>query len=232
MKYFSMYSGIGGFELGMPKNFECIGYSEIEPNAIKIYEKHFKHKNYGNADEINEKELPDFDLLVGGFPCQSFSIAGKREGFNDRRGTQFFNIERILKEKRPKYFLLENVKGLLSHNKGRTFKIILSAFEKLDYDTESLVIDSADYQRAPRQRIYMFGMHRFKSLDVGKRNIKALSLLFSYVQRGGNQVEKKFQENSRESARIIRTFARLPDWLDGWDTVYSEKSEVGKCSND
>src|SRR3990167_8350670 len=133
MKYLSLFSGIGGFELGIKQANErlqrirssrpthgggneglrdggkiptletpsCIGYSEIDKYAIQIYEKHFNHKNYGDITQINATELPDFDLVVGGFPCQAFSIAGKRGGFDDTRGTLFFDIARILKEKRP-----------------------------------------------------------------------------------------------------------------------------------
>jgi hypothetical protein len=153
LKYFSMFSGIGGFELGihramasrrstgeetaqdiqghLPDNqceygrhgATCIGFSEVNKYAIQCYESHFKgHKNYGDATKINATELPDFDFLCGGFPCQAFSIAGKRGGFDDTRGTMFFEIARILAEKRPRMFLLENVKGLLSHDNGRTFK--------------------------------------------------------------------------------------------------------------
>ncbi len=104
-----MYSGIGGFEKGIADLGTCVGYSEIDSYATQTYERHFKHESYGSADDINERGLPDFDLLVGGFPCQSFSVAGKRGGFNDTRGTQFFNVARILKHKRPRHFILENV---------------------------------------------------------------------------------------------------------------------------
>jgi hypothetical protein len=114
-----------GIKSRVPKNINqdrenttCIGYSEIDKYAIKVYERQFRgHTNYGDATTINAKELPDFDLLVGGFPCQAFSVAGKRAGFNDTRGTLFFDIARILKEKRPRHLVLENVKGLLSHDK-------------------------------------------------------------------------------------------------------------------
>ena len=117
IKYFSMFSGIGGFEYGIEKantqtDFECVGYSEIDKYAVSIYEKQYpNHINYGDATRIRTSELPDFDFLVGGFPCQAFSIAGKRRGFDDTRGTLFFEIARILKDKRPNYFLLENIKG-------------------------------------------------------------------------------------------------------------------------
>src|SRR3990170_3620097 len=125
-KYFSMFTGIGGFEVGFPKEWECVGYSEVDKYAIQIYEKHFpNHKNYGDARKIDTKQLKDFNLLCAGFPCQSFSIAGKRKGFEDTRGTLFFEIARILADKRPRYFLLENVKGLVSHDNGQTLQTIL-----------------------------------------------------------------------------------------------------------
>ncbi|GAF87720.1 unnamed protein product, partial [marine sediment metagenome] len=112
MKYLSLFSGIGGFELGIGDMGECVGYSEIDEHARRIYEKHFpKHKWLGNVSKIKTNKIEKFDLLVGGFPCQAFSIAGKRKGFQDTRGTLFFEIQRILMDCRPRYFLLENVKG-------------------------------------------------------------------------------------------------------------------------
>jgi DNA (cytosine-5)-methyltransferase 1 len=103
VRVFSMFTGIGGFEVGLSHSnieYEMVGFSEIDKYAIQIFEKNFKGvKNYGNATTINESELPDFDLLAGGFPCQAFSMAGKRKGFNDTRGTLFFDIARILAHK-------------------------------------------------------------------------------------------------------------------------------------
>src|SRR3990167_3393030 len=110
MKYFSTFSGIGGFELGIGNRGGCIGYSEIDKYAIQIYEKHFNHKNYGDITTINASDLPDFDLLIGGFPCQAFSIAGKRRGFEDTRGTLFFDIARILQLKNLDYLSLKTLK--------------------------------------------------------------------------------------------------------------------------
>lgn len=129
VRYFSMFSGIGGFELGIEKaaktlgiEAECVGYSEIDKHAIATYERHFNHDNYGDATLINPDALPVFDLLAGGFPCQAFSIGGKRLGFEDTRGTLFFDIARILAVRQPQHFILENVKGLLSHQGGADFQ--------------------------------------------------------------------------------------------------------------
>ena len=169
MNYFSMFSGIGGFEYGIQQSkhggkFKCIGYSEIDKYAISIYTRHFpKHKNYGDGSKINTSELPDFDFLVGGFPCQSFSIAGKRKGFDDTRGTLFFEIARILRDKKPRYFLLENVKGLLSHDKGKTFQTILEVLNELRYDVSWRIYNSKDYGVPQnRERVFIKGYLRGK----------------------------------------------------------------------
>ena len=160
MKYLSLFSGIGGFEIPLEKlSAECIGYSEIDKYAIKVYERNFNgHKNYGDATTINPTELPDFDLLVGGFPCQAFSIAGKRKGFDDTRGTLFFDIARILAEKRPRHLVLENVKGLLSHDSGKTFQTILGVLSDIGYRVEWQVLNSKDFGVPQnRERIYFVG---------------------------------------------------------------------------
>ena len=131
-EYFSAFSGIGGFELGINERGKCVGYSEIDKYALDVYGRHFpKHTNYGDITKIEPTSLPNFNLFVGGFPCQSFSIAGKRRGFADTRGTMFFEICRIIGAKRPKYIVLENVKGLLNHEKGRTFSTIIISLQEL-----------------------------------------------------------------------------------------------------
>jgi len=195
MKYFSMFSGIGGFELGIQRAMDskqlaqikqdrerrnrnideqevcllptedtslCVGFSEIDKYSIQTYEKNFRgHKNYGNATQINPDELPDFDLLCGGFPCQAFSIAGKRRGFKDTRGTLFFDIARILKVKRPKLVFLENVKGLLNHNKGETFTTILQTLDELGYEVQWMVLNSKFFGVPQnRERVFIIGSIR------------------------------------------------------------------------
>jgi DNA (cytosine-5)-methyltransferase 1 len=140
------------------KQIACVGYSEIDKHAIQIYEKHFNHKNYGDIKKINPKQLPNFDVLVGGFPCQAFSIAGKRKGFEDTRGTLFFDIARILRSKKPRLLLLENVKGLLSHDNGDTFKVIISTLAKLGYDIQWQVLNSKNFGVPQnRERVFIVG---------------------------------------------------------------------------
>jgi len=178
-KVFSMFSGIGGFELGLlmsEKNVKLVGYSEIDKYAVKIFEKQLKGiKNYGNATTIDETELPNFDLLVGGFPCQAFSVAGKQRGFNDTRGTLFFDVARILKHKKPKHFILENVKGLLSHDSGRTFQTILKVLTDMRYLVQWEVCNSKNYGVPQnRERVYIIGHLRGDSrpevFPIGKIN--------------------------------------------------------------
>ena len=158
LKYFSTFSGIGGFELAIESvakdlgiETECIGYSEIDPYAVSVYEKHFTNKNYGDITKIKTNTLPDFDLLVGGFPCQSHSMLGKRAGLDDSRGELFFDLARILKDKRPKYFVFENVKGLLSSNGGRAFEKILNTLDELGYYVAWRVLN-ATYFGSPQER--------------------------------------------------------------------------------
>lgn len=165
VRYFSMFSGIGGFELGIQQaaqdlgiEAECVGYSEIDKHAIRTYERRFNHDNYGDATLINPNALPEFDLLVGGFPCQAFSIGGKRLGFEDTRGTLFFDIARILAVRLPRLFILENVKGLLSHQGGQTFRTILRTLDELGYDVQWQVLNSKDYGvPQSRERVYLVG---------------------------------------------------------------------------
>lgn len=162
-----MFSGIGGFELGIGLaalkagiDATCVGYSEIDGPAIATYEEHFEHHNFGDITAIDAEALPDFNLLVGGFPCQAFSVAGKRGGFEDTRGTLFFDVARIIRAKRPRHFILENVKGLLSHDAGRTLQTILGVLTELGYCVEWQVLNSKNFGVPQnRERIYLVGHH-------------------------------------------------------------------------
>jgi len=165
LKYLSLFSGIGGFELGIGDRGECIGFSEIDKYAVQTYKKHFNHKEYGDITKINEKELPDFDLLVGGVPCQSWSIAGKRGGFDDERGNMWFQCTKILKAKQPKFFLFENVKGLLSHNGGKSMERICEELCGCGYAIDFEILNSKNFGVPQnRERVFIIGM-RLDLLD-------------------------------------------------------------------
>lgn len=166
IRYLDMFAGIGGFRSGLERlgGFECIGFCEIDKYAKKSYEAMYDTKGelyFNDARKIKPEELPDIDLITGGFPCQSFSIAGQRKGFEDTRGTLFFEIARIAAVKKPKYLFLENVPGLLSHDRGRTFKTILSALDELGYDVTWQVLNSKDFGvPQSRKRLYIVGFLR------------------------------------------------------------------------
>ena len=156
-----MFAGIGGFRAGLTRagGFQCVGHCEIDKYADASYRAiHDIEKEecyYPDAREIDPASMPDFDLLCGGFPCQAFSLAGRRKGFDDARGTLFFEIARLAEVKRPAYLLLENVPGLLSHDGGRTFAVILSALHDLGYHVEWSVLNSKHFG-VPQSRRRVF----------------------------------------------------------------------------
>lgn len=160
MKYISLFAGIGGFDLALNRQgHECVYANEWDKYAAQIYEKNFNHKpDTRDITAVDVSEIPDHDLLVGGFPCQSFSIAGKRKGFTETRGTLFFEICRIAAAKRTKFLLLENVEGLLSHDNNKTFRTIIRTLDELGYDLQWQIINSKNHGVPQnRSRIFIIG---------------------------------------------------------------------------
>ena len=188
IRFLDMFAGIGGFRSGLMAvgGFECVGHCEIDKYANQAYNAIYEPKGeqyYDDARTIDPDALPDIDLICGGFPCQSFSIAGKRFGFaDDTRGTLFFEIVRITAARRPAYLLLENVPGLLSHDAGRTFETIIAALVELGYGVEWAVYNSADFGVPQQQRrLYIVaslggnGTRKIFSLDSSNaKNIKEI----------------------------------------------------------
>lgn len=156
-----LFAGIGGIRLGFEQTgrtknvFSC----EIDPYACKTYEANFGENPFCDITAVDAAKLPNFDILLAGFPCQAFSIAGRRGGFNDTRGTLFFDVARIIKAKKPRAFLLENVKGLTNHDRGKTFKTIINVLsDELGYDVYYEILNAKDYGVAQkRERIYIVG---------------------------------------------------------------------------
>ena len=163
LRFVDLFAGTGGMRLGLEQAcqelqipYQCVFSSEIDKKAAKSYELNFNEDPLCDITEITD--LPDFDLMLAGFPCQAFSYAGKQKGFGDTRGTLFFDVERLLKKKKPKYFLLENVRGLTSHDKGRTFNTIIESLESLGYSTTYLLLNSSNFDVPQnRVRIYILG---------------------------------------------------------------------------
>ncbi|EGP1921068.1 DNA (cytosine-5-)-methyltransferase [Enterococcus faecium] len=164
MKFLDLFAGIGGFRLGMESaGHECVGFCEIDKFARTSYKA--IHDTEGEVEMHDITTVSDefirgigsVDVICGGFPCQAFSIAGKRKGFEDTRGTLFFEIARFASILRPKYLFLENVRGLLNHERGATFETILKALDELGYDVEWQVLNSKDYVPQNRERVFIIG---------------------------------------------------------------------------
>jgi DNA (cytosine-5)-methyltransferase 1 len=215
MKYIELFAGIGGFRSGLDQlDFQCLLSSEINKYASTSYKILYGENDlHGDITKINEKDIPDHDLLVGGFPCQAFSIAGKRKGFEDARGTLFFEIARILKEKKPKLFLLENVPGLLSHDKGKTFEVMCQIVSEIGYAIDFKILNSMDYGIPQnRNRIFIIGTTEkeenwhIPSNDVVSRtkkklqelNIKTFNFEFPKKQEKTKILEDILEENPDE----------------------------------
>ncbi|HEM4250706.1 TPA: DNA (cytosine-5-)-methyltransferase [Streptococcus suis] len=165
MKFLDLFAGIGGFRLGMERaGHECVGFCEIDPFARKSYkaihdtEGEFEFHDITRVTDESVREIGRVDVICGGFPCQAFSIAGKRAGFEDTRGTLFFEIARFASILRPKYLFLENVTGLLNHDNGNTFETILGALDDLGYDAEWQVFNSKNFGVPQnRERVFIIG---------------------------------------------------------------------------
>ncbi|GAA6982948.1 DNA cytosine methyltransferase [Helicobacter pylori] len=163
LTFMDFCSGIGGGRLGLEQcHLKCVGHAEINHEALRTYELFFKDThNFGDLMRINPNDLPDFDALISGFPCQAFSINGKRKGFDDTRGTIIYGLIHILKIKQPRCFLLENVKGLINHKRQETFKTIIKSLQEAGYTTYYQILNSADFQLAQkRERLYIVGFRK------------------------------------------------------------------------
>lgn len=226
IKVVSLFSGIGGFEEGLKKAnipFEIVMASEIDKNACISYAGNFDNSNLlGDITKINENDVPDHDFLVAGFPCQAFSIAGNRYGFNDTRGTLFFDVARILKAKMPKYFLLENVKNLVSHDSGKTIRVIMNTLNEIGYTCDITVINSEEAGVPQnRERTYIIGIlgqerepyvpdSRNKKIaalkdELNNKGFRSFNFFSDLVFHNRNQFLKDILENEVEDKYYFNT---------------------------
>ncbi len=174
LKFIDLFCGIGGFRVAFEEACkendilsECVFSSDIDTSCQDSYEANFGERPEGDITQIDEKNIPDHDILFAGFPCQPFSIIGNMKGMNDTRGTLFFDIARIIKEKRPKTFILENVKQLVGHDSGKTLKVILQTLKELGYHVQYSVLNALDFGLPQkRERVVIVGHYE--------------SILFSY----------------------------------------------------
>ncbi len=257
IRFVDLFSGIGGLRLAFEnatkkshQNSKCTLSSEIDKKACETYKLNFGEDSYRDIKDC--KNIPDFDFLLAGFPCQPFSYAGERKGFGDTRGTLFFEIERILKEKKPKAFLLENVRGLTTHDNGRTFQTIITALESLGYGVSSYMLNSCNYSVPQnRMRVYILGVlaekpildivseygpadsHKFKNYNI--ENSKTVADILE------TKVDKKYYCTEKFTAQLREVTqghfkklhgVRLIDYRGGNSLHSWELGLKGKCSED
>lgn len=205
-RFIDLFAGIGGIRLGFESvGGKCVFSSEFDEDACKSYEANFGEHPAGDITQIDAADIPDFDVLLAGFPCQAFSIIGKKEGFaNETCGTLFFDIERILKEKRPPAFMLENVRNLVSHDKGNTFRVITEHLKALGYHVHAQVLNALDFGvPQKRERIIIVGFLEdvpfVFPMPIPKQYRKKLSDILE------TEVDKKYyvREQIRDS-RLMR----------------------------
>ena len=207
-KYIDLFAGIGGFHLALSSfKAECVFASEWDVAAARVYENNFGIKPFGDITKISEQDIPKHDILCGGFPCQAFSVSGKQKGFEDTRGTLFFDIARIVEFHRPKILFLENVKNLEKHDNGKTLNVIINTIINLGYNVFHRVLNASDYG-LPQNRERIFIVCFRNDLNVKKfdfpKSIKTQISLFDIlednpeakiIKRNDIQINKEFKPN-------------------------------------
>ncbi|WP_375561368.1 DNA cytosine methyltransferase [Bernardetia sp. OM2101] len=187
-KFIDLFAGIGGFRKGFEDvGFECVFTSEINEKCQEVYETNFGEKPFGDITQIEPKDIPDFDILLAGFPCQPFSISGKKMGFEDTRGTLFFDICQIIDKKKPSVVVLENVKHLIHHDKKRTFITILQTLTNLGYNVTHKIVNAKDFGLPQnRERIFIIATknHYF---DFSKLKKKKKVILRDFLDKEEDQ---------------------------------------------
>ena len=184
IKFIDLFAGIGGMRLGFEKaGFECVFSNEIDDHACEMYKENFGTNPKGDIIKLDPNSIPDFDVLVGGFPCQSFSICGKQKGFYDARGTLFFNICEIIRIKHPKAFMLENVFNLEKHDKGNTFKVMLKCLDGLGYKVSFRVLNARNFGIPQnRERIIIVG-NKKQVFDFSKLKTKRIDSMKPFLDK-------------------------------------------------
>ena len=213
LRYIDLFCGIGGFRFAATQAFEkfkvparCVFSSEIDAHARRAYEANFGEVPSGDITKIEARDVPDHDILFAGFPCQPFSIIGHGRGFEDTRGTLFFDIARILEAKRPKAFVLENVKRLVGHNHGETLRKILSVLRGMGYSVEYRVLNALDHGLPQkRERVFFVGFYRPMKYQWPEK-LPTYAPLASILEK---KVDKKYFAS--EAIRAKRLAAHEPE---------------------
>ncbi|WP_159990920.1 DNA (cytosine-5-)-methyltransferase [Pelistega ratti] len=235
--FIDLFAGIGGFHFALKElGGKCVFASEWDINAQKTYEANHGIKPFGDItkSEIKAKIPLDFDILCAGFPCQAFSIAGYQKGFSDSRGTLFFDIEQIIQAHRPKIVFLENVKNLISHDKGNTFRIILDILEnKLNYTVHFKVLNTAEYANIPqnRERIFIVAFNNDSNLNTAQfyfpEKIKLTKTIHDILETE-KQDDFFYYEKSKYITQL-RENIKSQDTIYQWRRVYVRENKNGLC---
>lgn len=234
IKFVDLFAGIGAIRLGLEQacqslgfKSECVLTSEIKTSAIQVYQENFQQdKMWGDITTISTQQIPDFDILLAGFPCQPFSSAGTRQGFLDTRGTLFFEIERILKDKSPFGFLLENVEGLVQHDDGRTLTTIVNKLEQLGYQVKYDILNAKDFGvPQDRKRVYIAGTKTNAiSLNFSKN---AQPRLLDILETGCPTLQTNFAKKLLQQYSIEELYGKsIKDKRGGEDNIHSWDLEL------
>ena len=205
MRYFSSFTGAGGFDLAVPSGWECVGFSEIDKHASMVLKYRFPDvKNYGDINAIKWNEIPNFEVLFGGTPCQDLSLAGKRKGLAGERSGLFYKFVEALKAKKPKYFIWENVKGALSSNSGWDFAEVLNQFSEAGYNLWWQVLN-AKYFSVPqnRERIFIVGFRDGSPPEVFFEPSSSAENNELQGQPTANTLKARYSQNLSEGSYII-----------------------------
>lgn len=197
--YVELFAGIGGFRIALDRlGGHCVFSSEMDRFARANYEANYGDRPAGDITRISEEDIPAHDMLVGGFPCQSFSFSGERKGLEDHRGVLFLEIVRILKKHQPKVILLENVRGLLTHEDGKTLKVIISHLDKVGYEIKHRLLDAVNLVPQERKRIYIVGIRKdlVDAADFAFPNVPNLKRGFQDI------LEKDMEPALRDKLRL------------------------------
>lgn len=215
-KFIDLFAGIGGIRLGFEHvGGQCVFSSEWDKHAQKTYEANFGEKPHGDITQIDPLDIPDHDILLGGFPCQAFSIIGKMNGFDDTRGTLFFNVANIIKEKQPAAFMLENVKQLKTHDKGNTFRVILKTLEDLGYSVHHTVLNALDFGvPQKRERTFIVGFLNKDTnfnFPIGNANYDLNDIL-----ENDSDIEEKYFVNDDIKNKSLENLKKEPPYPSIW----------------
>lgn len=240
LKFIDLFCGIGGFHLALSNlGATCVLACDIDEKCRAVYKNNFNLEPKSDIKELKSEDIPDFDILCGGFPCQAFSHAGRQGGFEDTRGTLFREIARILKDKQPKYFLLENVKNLKGHDGGKTISVIYKCLQDVGYVTQEPILLSPHHLGVPqhRERVFLLGIRKdlvtgdlnpFPALPHQKTDISSIldtspapkNLYLSEEDLTILGLWEEFLQHFKAKKIKLPTF---PIWSDDWDSEYSLK---------